>query len=136
MEGRPVTRSNLEVPKFILTNHSIIDVCPHVSFVYAIFLSSESSGLVIALLSPTYVASKVCQEEYNLAFAMHNDPGYETKLFPIIVETVENLPTWCSGISPADCRNVSDRGLGDVLQKIDMLQSRCYYVILIAFHEM
>eukprot|EP00794_Sanderia_malayensis_P007282 gene7282-8093_t len=84
--------------------------------------SIASSNIVIALLSPPYIASKVCQEEYNLASAMHHDVNYQTVLYPVLVETIDRLPTWCSGIQPADCRDVSEKELDKIVSKIKMLK--------------
>eukprot|EP00795_Rhopilema_esculentum_P000775 gene776-10504_t len=67
-----------------------------------LYNSIERSKVVVCLISPSYVTSKVCQEEYNLAMALHCDPAYSTTLFPILVEPVPTLPSWCSDYSPLD----------------------------------
>ena len=85
---------------------------------------AEASHYVITLLSPPYLKSKVCQEEYNLASAMHADASYQTRLIPLLVESVDVLPAWCCGYAPIDCRDMSERSLVEVVQKIDYLESR------------
>lgn len=92
---------------------------------YLIFIT-ESSSIVIALISSPYIRSKVCQEEYNLASAMHADPSYETKLLPLLVEDVEALPIWCRGYTPIDCRNISDYSMMKVLEKVNLLLGTCH----------
>ena len=69
---------------------------------YVGVLLTERSNIVVCLISPTYIASKVCQEEYNLAMALSCDPAYGTVLFPILVEPVDTLPTWCMDYPPLD----------------------------------
>ena len=48
-----------------------------------ILFISENTVVVLALLSDNYMESKVCQEEYNLARSLHDDPHYSTKLVQI-----------------------------------------------------
>lgn len=40
--------------------------------------------------------SKVCQEEYNLARALHEDPNYTTRLIEVNLECVDVWPLWCT----------------------------------------
>ncbi|XP_065058675.1 uncharacterized protein LOC135686383 isoform X2 [Rhopilema esculentum] len=87
-----------------------------------LFKSIEASRYVITLLAPPYLQSKVCQEEYNLASALHSDPAYSTKLIPILVEPVERLPVWCSNYTPIDCKNMSDRALMEIIQKLHLFE--------------
>eukprot|EP00795_Rhopilema_esculentum_P000773 gene772-10502_t len=84
-----------------------------------LYKSIESSRTVIVLISQTYVKSKVCQEEYNLASAMHSDFSYNTKLLPLLVETVADLPSWCREHTPIDCRDISDRSLAQLIKRVD-----------------
>lgn len=51
---------------------------------------------MVALLSESYLNSKVCQEEYNLAHAMHTDPQYPITLYDIKLSSVSTWPTWCN----------------------------------------
>ena len=57
---------------------------------------------MVALLSDSYLDSKVCQEEYNLARAMNDDPNYKTSLLEIKLKNVEEWPTWCTPINLYD----------------------------------
>ena len=84
----------------------------------------ESSRTVIVLISQTYVKSKVCQEEYNLASAMHSDFSYNTKLLPLLVETVADLPSWCREHTPIDCRDISDRSLVQLIKRVDAFRRK------------
>ena len=79
---------------------------------------AERSKIVLCLISPPYIASKVCQEEYNLAMALNCDPAYGTVLFPILVEPVETLPTWCRDYPPLD---MSTKNITTFLGEIKIL---------------
>jgi len=87
-----------------------------------LYKSIEASRIVIVLLSPHYVVSKVCQEEYNLSSALHSDFAYSTKLIPLLVETTQVLPAWCRNYTPIDCREMSDRDLKNFIRKIDVFK--------------
>lgn len=87
---------------------------------------SEASRIVVVLISPSYIASKVCQEEYNLASAMHSDFAYSTKIIPLLVETTDGLPAWCMNHTPIDCRRMSDRDLKQFVKRIDVYNGRCF----------
>ena len=77
---------------------------------------------MIVLISPDYVSSKVCQEEYNLSSALHSDFAYNTKLIPLLVETTKDLPSWCRNYTPIDCREMSDKDLKNFIRKIDVFK--------------
>lgn len=57
----------------------------------------ESSRIVIALISKTYLESKVCQEEFNLAqsHSMDHTLPHSLKLFRVLLEDFQELPVWC-----------------------------------------
>ena len=74
---------------------------------------------MLCLISPAYIASKVCQEEYNLAMALNCDPNYGTVLFPILVEPVEVLPTWCRDYPPLD---TSEKNISTFLSNVELLK--------------
>jgi len=84
-----------------------------------LFHSIEASRYVITLLSPAYLKSKVCQEEYNLASAMHADASYQTKLISILVEEIPELPAWCRDHTPINCKNMSEGAKMEMIQTID-----------------
>lgn len=45
-------------------------------------------------MSFTYLESKVCQEEFNLACALSEDPAYLTTLIKVSLDDVQEWPTW------------------------------------------
>ena len=51
---------------------------------------------MLALLSDNYMESKVCQEEYNLARSLNDDPQYNTELMEIKLSAVDQWPVWCT----------------------------------------
>lgn len=61
-----------------------------------LYKSIENSKAVLSLLSSNYMNSKVCQEEYNLARALHEDPNYTTRLIEVNLECVDVWPLWCT----------------------------------------
>ena len=72
---------------------------------YHILLSSfsDSSKSTIALLSPDYIKSKVCYEEFCLSYALFVDKDRSLDLVTLLVEPVIELPLWCEGPLPIDC---------------------------------
>ncbi|MEQ8674780.1 MAG: toll/interleukin-1 receptor domain-containing protein [Aggregatilineales bacterium] len=56
---------------------------------------------VITVYSPTYLSSKVCKEEYNIALMRHREEG--DVLVPIYLESAK-LPTYMRLIQFIDCR--------------------------------
>ena len=73
-----------------------------------IFESLDDSRKVISILSPDYVASRVCQEEYNMAVLRHREAGGGV-LLPVYLRTTE-MPTYMKLIQWEDARE-SDRDL-------------------------
>lgn len=88
----------------------------------------ERSKIVLCLISPTYIASKVCQEEYNLAMALNCDPSYGTVLFPILVEPVDVLPSWCRRYLPLDFTNSN---ISKLLGEVKLLKGKSIVFMLI-----
>jgi hypothetical protein len=60
-----------------------------------------ASGKVVALYSPAYLESKVCQEEFGMARVRHRKVG--EVLFPIYLRSAELLP-YMETIDYVDCR--------------------------------
>ncbi len=60
-----------------------------------------SSARIVPLYSPHYIASRVCQEEFNMARARHRKLG--NVLFPIYLHSTELLP-YMEIIDYVDCR--------------------------------
>ena len=83
---------------------------------------------MLCLISPHYIASKVCQEEYNLAMNLTCDPAHGTVLFPILVEPVEKLPTWCCDYPPLD---TSEKNISAFLGEIELLKGVSVYYLLL-----
>ncbi|MCC7206600.1 MAG: toll/interleukin-1 receptor domain-containing protein, partial [Anaerolineae bacterium] len=71
-----------------------------------IFEALDDCNKVIALYSPDYLASKVCQEEFNIAWMRHRDSDGGV-LLPVYLRTA-GLPTYMKAIQFIDCRE-SDR---------------------------
>ena len=57
----------------------------------------------MALLSPDYIKSKVCYEEFCLSDALYVDKDRCMDLVSLLVEPVQELPLWCQQPLPADC---------------------------------
>lgn len=47
-------------------------------------------------MSYNYLDSKVCQEEFNLARALCEDPKYTCTLVEVKLEEVSEWPVWCT----------------------------------------
>lgn len=62
---------------------------------------------VITVYSPTYLASKVCKEEFNIAMFRHRE-SEEGVLMPLYL-TSANLPTYMKLVQFIDCRE-ADKG--------------------------
>lgn len=63
----------------------------------------DASKSTIALLSPDYIKSKVCYEEFCLSYALYADKDRRMDLVSLLVEPVQELPLWCEQPLPADC---------------------------------
>ena len=67
-------------------------------FCFSVFL--EGSRNFLALISATYLQSKVCQEEYSLARAIAEDKttNYNLKIFSARLEKIPRggCPHWCT----------------------------------------
>ena len=91
-----------------------------------IFFVIESSKVVLALLSSSYINSKVCQEEYNLAFAMHRDTSYDTRLVPALIEDAGEVPVWCKSHTPLDCKNLTEEALKLIYDTVNTTIGKFY----------
>jgi hypothetical protein len=67
-----------------------------------LFESLSRSRKVVALLTPDYIASKACQEEFNIAWIRARRTG-EQVLLPVYSYTA-SLPDWMRFWQYADCR--------------------------------
>jgi len=67
-----------------------------------IFEALDECRKVIALLSPSYIASKVCKEEFNIALFRHRDSS-DGVLLPVFLRSAE-LPTYMRLLHLLDAR--------------------------------
>ncbi len=67
-----------------------------------IYEALDNCEKVIAVYSPTYLTSKVCKEEYNIAMLRHRDSD-EGVLVPLYLYSA-NLPSYMQLIQFLDCR--------------------------------
>lgn len=68
-----------------------------------LFKLLDGSKSTIALLSPDYIKSKVCYEEFNLSHALFVDKDRTMDLVSVLVEPIGELPLWCAEPLPVDC---------------------------------
>ena len=68
----------------------------------AIYDILDVSARIITLISPDYLQSKVCKEEFNIAL-FRNRESDANILFPIYLKTTV-LPTYMKMVNYADCR--------------------------------
>jgi hypothetical protein len=68
-----------------------------------IFESLDRCRKVVALLSPQYAVSKVCQEEFNIAWYRARETDSEI-LFPIYLYDADELPSYMKYRGFVDCR--------------------------------
>jgi hypothetical protein len=72
-----------------------------------IFEALESCAVTAALYSPDFLSSKVCLEEFNIAWARRRETG-RNMIFPLLIRDTA-LPTYMRMLNYVDCR-ISDRG--------------------------
>jgi hypothetical protein len=75
---------------------------PGRSWQQEIYESLEASAKIVALLSPGYLESKICKEEFNIALCRVRESA-RNLLVPIYLSTA-NLPTYMKLIQYIDCR--------------------------------
>jgi hypothetical protein len=79
-----------------------LELRPGVAWQQHIFESLDQSRKVICALSPDYLASKVCNEEFNIALIRHRE-ATDGVLLPLYLYTSE-LPTYMKAIQYEDVR--------------------------------
>jgi hypothetical protein len=67
-----------------------------------IFSALDSCAKMIAMYSPAYITSKVCQEEFNIAWARARKLSQKI-IFPVYWQTAD-LPTYMEMLDYFDCR--------------------------------
>lgn len=78
-----------------------------------LYAALDDCRKVIAVYSPPYLLSKVCQEEFNIALYRHRD-SQEPILFPILLYDAK-LPTYMKLIQYEDCREGNEEKLGSTI---------------------
>jgi hypothetical protein len=82
-----------------------------------IYEAIDASRRVLVLLSPSYIRSKVCLEEFNITLHRRRETGQEI-LFPIYLYSAA-LPTYMSALtSYEDCREGDSVKLGQACRKM------------------
>ena len=79
-----------------------LELRPGAAWQQHIFDSIDISRKVICILSPDYLSSKVCKEEFNIALFRHREAA-DGVLLPIYLNTAE-LPTYMKLVHYADVR--------------------------------
>lgn len=82
----------------------------------AIFESLDRCCKVVALLSPDYLASKVCTEEFNIAWIRGRETDQDI-IFPVYLYTAE-LPTYMKYRNFIDCREGSRTKLAEASRRL------------------
>ena len=67
-------------------------------------------------LFSAYLKSKVCLEEYNIAWARSRDHG-RFKIVPVYWKSAE-MPTYMNMLLYADCREEVEEKLGQVVERV------------------
>lgn len=88
----------------VFVDHAELDV--GMAWQPKIFESIDRCRLVIALLSPAYVASTICREEFNIAWMRGHRLGRRV-LLPLYLEEAP-LFTYMRAVQYADCRARDD----------------------------
>jgi hypothetical protein len=81
-----------------------------------LYQSIDSARKVMALYSPSYLNSKACQEEYNIARVLHRRSS-ERVLFPILLRTAD-LPPYMREWQYIDCREADPQRLVDACGRL------------------
>ena len=81
-----------------------------------IFEALDSCSRMVAVYSPDYVQSKVCQEEFNIAWARGRNKSI-TVILPIYWRSTE-LPTYMTMLNYIDCREQNKTQLHQACREI------------------
>lgn len=81
-----------------------------------IFEALDDCKLVVSIYSPSYLQSKVCKEEFNIALFRHRKSNGRV-LFPVYLQSAE-LPTYMELVQYADCRECNQSKLAEVCKSI------------------
>jgi hypothetical protein len=83
---------------------------------YELYEALDDCRKVITLYSPTYLSSKVCREEYNIALFRHRETD-DGVLIPVYLYSTD-LPTYMNLVQFIDCREGSKDKLRTACQEI------------------
>jgi uncharacterized protein len=81
-----------------------------------IFESLDRCHKVVAMLSPDYLGSKVCKEEFNIAWIRSRETDKDV-IFPVYLYTTE-LPTYMKYRNYIDCREGDKSKIGEACKKL------------------
>ncbi len=74
-----------------------------------IFAALDTCAKVVAFYSPDYIQSKICQEEFNIAWTRARNEETQV-IFPIYWKSTE-LPTYMGMLNFVDCREAKEENL-------------------------
>ena len=80
------------------------------------FQAIDSCYRMIALYSQAYVDSKVCQEEFNIAWARGRNENVDL-IYPIYLHSAQ-LPTYMTTLTYRDCRKAKAAALTDACEPL------------------
>ncbi len=87
-----------------------------------IFSAIDQCQKLLAIYSPAYLGSKVCLEEFNIAWARGRQEERDT-IFPVYWRSTD-LPTYMNMLVYADCREEREEKLGEACVKLQSLCDR------------
>lgn len=82
-----------------------------------IFESLDNCRRVVSVFSPSYLKSKVCKEEFNIAWVRSRETDDDDILFPIFLFTA-NLPTYMKYRGYVDCREGDSNKIADAAKML------------------
>ncbi len=83
---------------------------------HEIFTALENSRRVVAVYSPSYVGSKVCQEEFNIAWALTRKRSRDI-IFPVYWRSTD-LPAYMEMLNYIDCRESNASALSGATSEL------------------
>jgi len=82
----------------------------------AIFETLDRCRKVVAMLSPDYLSSKVCKEEFNIAWIRGRETDSDV-IFPVYLYTAA-LPTYMKYRNYLDCREGDEGKIADASRRL------------------
>ncbi|KAK3093652.1 hypothetical protein FSP39_018503 [Pinctada imbricata] len=83
----------------------------------SLYMALDTSKFIFALMSPSYLTSIVCQEEYNIAVARYMNEPDKVVFLPVCVEDIDTIPAMYSHVLMLDGRGGKLKGLLPTLGK-------------------